>query len=220
MDVAILAATENLENLQKALAELHAEVIAIPPFDEEFLERGHAIHFRCGDPQLEHLRVDVMSRMRGVADFADLWERRTTLGLEDGREVDLLSLPDLVTAKKTQRDKDWPMIRALLESNYDHFYKEPTPERVDFWLRELRTPELLIQAVCRFPNHAQALATTRPAVAVALSGDEDAVQQALDEEMARERAADRAYWAPLKKELEQLRMSRGRDSFRGPGLPD
>jgi hypothetical protein len=29
-----------------------------------------------------------------------------------------MGLPDLVQAKKTQPDKDWPMIRRLVEVNY------------------------------------------------------------------------------------------------------
>ena len=64
------------------------------------------------------MRVDVMSKMRGVDSFARLWRRRTVIKLPDGTGCDLLSLPDLVQAKKTQRDKDWPMIRRLVEAHY------------------------------------------------------------------------------------------------------
>jgi len=49
-----------------------------------------------------------MSRPRVVGPFATLWRRRTTLSLPDGFSFDVLSLPDLVRAKKTQRDKDCP----------------------------------------------------------------------------------------------------------------
>ena len=41
-----------------------------------------------------------------------------TVETPSGITLELLSLPDLVTAKKTQRDKDWPMIRRLIEANY------------------------------------------------------------------------------------------------------
>ena len=210
MDVTVLASTENLGRLKAALAELRAEVIAVPPFQEIYLERGHAIHFRCDDPIAERMRVDVMSKMRGVAGFEDLWERRTTMILEDGLEANLLSLPDLVTAKKTQRDKDWPMIRALVEVNYEEFYDDPTPERVRFWLEELRTPDLLIEAVRRFPDETRETAEAREAAREALTGNFVAVERALEVEMADERAADREYWAPLRRELEDLRRSRGR----------
>ncbi|MGA2557773.1 MAG: hypothetical protein ABSG04_16005, partial [Verrucomicrobiota bacterium] len=105
-DFAILAAAANLARLRKALAELQAEPIAVPPFELKFLRRGHAVHFRCRHPEAMRLRVDVMGQMRGVEPFGRLWRRRTTLQLPDGTECDLLSLPDLVRAKKTQGDKD------------------------------------------------------------------------------------------------------------------
>ncbi|HEX5725388.1 MAG TPA: hypothetical protein VFX98_07965 [Longimicrobiaceae bacterium] len=201
MDIHLLASAENLSRLKDALAELAAEVIAVPPFEEEFLERGHAVHFRCGDG----LHLDVMARMRGVGPFEEAWERRTLLTIDEGMEIPLLSLPDLVAAKKTQRDQDWPMIRRLVEANYAAFYDAPTPQRVRFWLDELRSPALLVEAVARFPDEARAAAERREAVACVLQGYEEEVQEELDEEMARERAADRLYWAPLRKELEELR---------------
>src|SRR6266581_6701432 len=58
---------------------------------------------------------------------------------------ELMSLPDLVQAKKTQRDKDWPMLRRLVEVNYFANRETPTREQVRFWFLELRTPELLIE---------------------------------------------------------------------------
>ncbi|HUE83062.1 MAG TPA: hypothetical protein VMM84_13185 [Pyrinomonadaceae bacterium] len=36
-DLAILASSENLTKLNKALRELQAEVIAVPPFEEKYL---------------------------------------------------------------------------------------------------------------------------------------------------------------------------------------
>lgn len=210
LDAAVLASPSNLDRLTAALTELRAEVIAVPPFEKDYLERGHAVHFRCWDPDAEGIRVDVMSKMRGVDEFAGLWERRTTIKVDEGPETQLLSLPDLVAAKKTQRDKDWPMIRALVDTNYEAFYDDPNPQRIHFWLDELRTPELLIEVTARFPDEAREASGRRPAVTPAIAGDEAAIEAALDEEMERERAADRAYWAPLRKELEDLRRMRGR----------
>lgn len=83
-----------------------------------------------------------MSILRGVLAFETLWERRVTLLDPSDTQIHLLALPDLVKAKKTQRDKDWPMVRRLIEA--DIMQHQAT-------------------------------------------------------------AADRAYWAPLKAELEQLR---------------
>jgi hypothetical protein len=41
-DFAIVAAPANLARLKRALAELKAEVIAVPPFELKYLRRGHA----------------------------------------------------------------------------------------------------------------------------------------------------------------------------------
>lgn len=151
-DLAILATTENLQRLREALDELQAEVIAVPPFDAKYLEQGLAVHFRCRRPDYDGLRIDVMSVMRGVDAFPDLWQRRTTIELPDGQQVDLMNVADLVKAKKTQRDRDWPMIRALVEQHFIRFRDEATPEAVQFWLSEARTPEVLIEVSQRFPS--------------------------------------------------------------------
>ena len=64
-DFALLANSANLARLRKALDELQANPIAVPPFALKYLRRGHAVHFRCQHPDALHMRVDIMSRMRG-----------------------------------------------------------------------------------------------------------------------------------------------------------
>ena len=78
-DIAILCDRQNLNRLKIALRELQAEPIAVPPFEQEYLERGHAIHFRCQAEEVKDVRLDIMSQMRGAAPFEELWTRRTTL---------------------------------------------------------------------------------------------------------------------------------------------
>ncbi len=211
-DFAILASPDNLGRLREAMRALRAEVIAVPPFEAAYLARGHAVHFRCGDAETRGFRVDVMAMLRGVDPFPDLWARRTTWELPEGLQVETLSLPDLVASKKTQRDKDWPMVRRLIEASYAQGFDAPTPERVRFWLRELRTPELLTEAVHRFPDEARQAAEQRQAVEAALAGDAERVAVCMDQEEVEERALDRAYWTPLKTELERLRHDHRRTS--------
>jgi hypothetical protein len=208
VDLALVADDENLSRLSQALDELQASVIAIPPFEAEFLHQGLAVHFRCSAPGVEGLRVDVMSVMRGVDDFQDLWERRTSIEV-DGLVVDLLSLPDLVRAKKTQRSKDWPMVRRLIEAHWFQNESEATPERIDFWIHECRTAELLIEMVRRFRSEAKARQSERAAIAVAFGGDLEAVERALEEERNAIASQDKAYWLPLRKTLEALRRRGG-----------
>jgi hypothetical protein len=57
------------------------------------------------------MRIDVISVMRGVDSFEEIWVRRTTVEVAPGESYEVISLPDLVRSKKTQIDKDWPMIR-------------------------------------------------------------------------------------------------------------
>ena len=75
-DIAVLASPDNLDLLRAALRELQARRIAVPPFEIQYLLRGHAIHFRSYHPEAPHMRVDVMSVMRGVDQFETLWSRR------------------------------------------------------------------------------------------------------------------------------------------------
>jgi hypothetical protein len=90
-DFAILADAANLERREAARRELQASVIAVPPLSLEHLRRGHAVHFRCRHPEADGLRVDVMSTMRGVAEFPELRERRATLQGADGTIYELMS---------------------------------------------------------------------------------------------------------------------------------
>ena len=208
IDFAILASEENLIQLRTCLDELDAEVIAVPPFSLEYLERGHAIHFRCATPEAAGLRVDIMTKLRGVDDFERLWKRRNTIMSDDGTEFQLLSLPDLVKAKKTERDKDWPMIRRLLEADYFAGRDQPTQEQVEFWLLELRTPELLIETALAHPDIVSNVEAIRPLLKPASIGDAVLMAEALLSEEREQREADKEYWQPLKAELEQLRRDR------------
>lgn len=205
IDFVLLADAENYERLQRALVELQANRIAVPRFDPAVLDRGHAVHFRCQAAGVEGLRVDLMTKLRDVPDFARLWERRTAYQDADGTEYHLLSVPDLVLAKKTQRSKDWPVIELLVAIHHRENAAAPTPEWITFWLADARTPELLV-ALCRcFPEEARSTQSRRPLLTLAISGDLEALREALDAEVRAEQAKDRAYWEPLRRELEAFR---------------
>ena len=208
LDLAVLATPEALSVLSAALNALHASVIAVPSFDVRYLERGHAVHFSIPDGSTSPLRVDIMSRLRGVDAFPSLWERRTTIALPTGEDntevlVDVMSLEDLVAAKKTQRDKDWPMLRRLVDASYVAARDDAvTDAHVAFWLAELRSPVFLSELIARYPE--AAARSKRPVVRAALNHDD--MDVALAAEQAQIMVEDRAYWAPLRRELEALRF--------------
>ncbi len=167
-DLALLADGDSLQRFREALTALDAAPVAVPPFELDYLLRGHAVHFRCAHPEAAGMRIGVMTTMRGVAPFEALWERRTTLDSGDGSLVELMGLADLVQAKKTQRDKAAQCHRQAAEADVER----------------------------------------RPLLASAVRGDLDGLAAGLDEEQRGEQAADRAYWATLRRELEILRRAR------------
>lgn len=228
IDLAILADDASLAALTAAVGELQAEQIAVPRLDRSLLDAGHAVHFRCRALGVEGIRVDVMSRMRGVDSFERLWERRAVLA----NGIEVLSLADLVKAKKTQRDKDWPMLRRLLEVDYFARRDRCTDQDVMFWLKESRTPSILIELAKAFPELAGGV--DRAAIRTVMEGSaakqsqgttespgaieaftEARIIEALRSEEERERDADRAYWAPLRAQLEELRRDRPRGTDGG-----
>ena len=205
-DIAVLAEEDNLNRILSAMTDLSAEVIAVPQFNEEFLKRGHAVHFRCHHPDALGMRIDIMSVMRNVDPFEKLWKRRTSIKTDEGA-YDLISLPDLVLAKKTQRDKDWPMIRRLVEANYFENKNIPQKNHVRFWLKELRTPELLIEIADKYKKQVPCVLKERPLLALACANSIKDLQKALIDEEIAEREKDREYWNPLKEDLERIRRS-------------
>ncbi len=180
-DIAILASSENCELLKSALRTLQAHRIAVPPFELSFLQKGHAIHFRCYHPEVFRIRIDVMSVMRGVDVFEKLWERRARIMLPTEGAVELLSLPDLVRAKKTQRDKDWPMIRRLIDAEYVGT-TYPSDDKVEFWLMESRTPRMLVELAQRYKQQAAELVSARSLLAAAIQGNEAVIEDGLAQE--------------------------------------
>ena len=155
------------------------------------------------------MRVDVMTKMRGVGSFSKLWGRRTTISIDETRQFDLMSIPDLVKAKKTQRDKDWPMVRRLVEVNYFENREHPTAQQIRFWFLELRTPELLIELSSRHGHTPPSLIRKRSLLKLIRPGNETILAEALHAEERSEREADREYWLPLRAELDRC-DTRGR----------
>ena len=176
-DIALICDRDNLARLQSAVEELQAERIAVPPFEPAYLLRGHAVHFRCRAAGVEGMRLDVMAKMRGVAAFDELWQRRTTIEDESGVVIEVMSLPDLVAAKKTQHDRDWPMIRRLVEAHYSAHPGDQSVQQVRFWLNSSRTASMLIQLAAEHPELTGESSITRPLLAHALQPDLAALEQ-------------------------------------------
>lgn len=215
LDLVITARPQTLSRLETALAELQAERIAVPPLQLELLERGHAVHFRCHRADVTGLRIDLLTRPPRIMDLPGLWARSVSMPLPDGESVPVAALEDLVATKKTQRDKDWAMIGSLIDADTIRYQRQATPDRIAFWLRESRNADQLLLLAATVPDLAAAATPIRPLLAAAIHGDRDAVELELAHEQIRGKAADRAYWAPLLAELEQMRWAERREGAPG-----
>lgn len=220
VDIVIPPDDQNLDRFRLALAELEAQPIAVPPFEADYLKRGHAVHFRCAHPDAMGMRLDVMSALRGVDEFSILWERRIEIEDDLGSVIPVIGIEDLVKAKKTQREKDWPMIRRLVETHYSQHLESPTPEQITFWLRESRTSEMLYRLGRQFPEEAKNNIEQRQFLWRVVCFEElPYIDKELEDEQMKEMYADRRYWNVLKAELEQLRNQR-LDQLRKPPAGD
>lgn len=209
-DFVVLASPANLKVLARALKILKAVPVYYPELTISYLLKGHACHFRCGARGVEGLRVDLMSKLKGCDAFGKLWARRNRVKISGLGAVDILSLKDLVQSKKTQRDKDWLMLSRLVEN--DIFINEGSGSsaKVSWWLAQCRVPETLAKLCADHPGPARRGIARRPLLREAIKNDSKKLSDQLKKEEAAERARDLAYWLPLKKELETLRLSRER----------
>lgn len=205
IDLAVAVSSKNLLNLRYALDELKAERIFVPELREDVLLKGHACHFRCQMKDVKGLRIDIIGIMRGVEPFYKIWKRRQNIELSEIGNIAVIGLADLIKAKKTQRDKDWPMIRRLIEVDIYNASSNPLQDKVCFWLAECRTPELLVKLAAKYPNIALKMTENRPLLISAIKGNQDDLQRFLRDEEDKERELDKQYWVPLKSELEVWR---------------
>lgn len=203
-DFVILCNSENIKHLKKALNELKAEPIYFPSLKAEYLERGHACHFRCKARDVLGLRVDIMSNMRGCEAFEKLWTRRKTINIKNNSAIDVIGITDLVQSKKTQRDKDWFMLKQLVENDINS-RNNPSKEKIKWWLIESRSADSLIRLSKKYSALAKECLKKRPLLKSAIMPNAQKLNIGLNEEELIERQKDIEYWAPLKQELEALR---------------
>lgn len=207
-DFVILCSSDNLKRLEGALLELRATLVYVPPLRAEYLERGHACHFRCKAKDVEGLRIDVMSRLRGCEPFDNLWKRKKTIRLKNGGIIDVIGLEDLVQSKKTQRDKDWFMLKQLVENDIIINKNNPPEEKIKWWLLESRSADSLIGLSEKYSASVKECIKKRPLLKWAIIASAPKLNSGLYVEELMERQKDIEYWRPLRKELEFLRQKK------------
>ena len=97
-----------------------------------------------------------------------------------------------------------------MDSKVLQTFKNAGQEKILFWLKECRTPDLLIEIAKKNVALCKNLLQDRPLLKEALNQDSEAIENALIKEEMIEKRKDREYWIPLRKELEQWRFARKR----------
>ena len=212
LDLMLAAAPDVLPRLDKALAALQADLIAVPQLSAELLNRGHAVHFRCRRADVADLRLDFMTKPPRLPDPAAIWRRRVVFDFDFG-PVSVVALEDLIATKKTQRDKDWATIGMLIEADMVAHQATAADDHVALWIREARDADMLIELASAYPRMALDCAVDRPLLLSAINSDRDRLELELATEQIRGKQADREYWAPLRLELEQMRHEQRRTNL-------
>lgn len=97
-------------------------------------------------------------------------------------KLPVIGLSDLVKAKKTQKDKDWPMIRRLIEADIYKAPDDPAEDKICFWFTECRTPESLILLAEKYPEIASRMSANRPLLRSAIKSSREELQRLIRDE--------------------------------------
>lgn len=203
-DLVVLCNQENINNIKEALKALRAERIYVPPLEKDFLQKGHACHFRCLDEEIKGIRIDIIAKMRNCDEFVKLWERRATIEVNKNEKIEVIGLRDLVLSKKTQRDKDWLMLTRLVDNDIA-ITENPDHDKIKWWLCECRSLQNIINLCEKYREKAIECSNRRPLLNEALTNNNEGCLALLKEEERIQRQEDKEYWDPLIKELEMLR---------------
>jgi hypothetical protein len=184
-----------------------------PPLDVSYLEEGHGFHFILPSKTME-VFVDVMGSPPRVSSFPQAMKRSRQMTTPWGR-IPVVSIPDLVELKKTQRLEDYPVISRLVLT---HCHNPSTA-------RNITTVAWAFANMFDFPG-LTALAKQYQAIILSsadrrmtalermirpLSGGHlpQRVQDALEADIMRRvqfcRRADQIYWKPIIASLKRLR---------------
>ncbi len=100
------------------------------------------------------------------------------------------------------------MIRRLVEADYFTYRGKAGAKQIGFWLKEARSPEILIELKREFPARFAQEAKKRRVLRAVAKKPVQELEKLLRREEDLERTKDRAYWRPLRREMELLRKTK------------
>jgi hypothetical protein len=141
---------DNIRRLRGAMKALGARPRFLPPLELKWLAKGHGVHFSFLHAGRKYL-LDFLGKPPRVSGFAQAWRDATRIRWH-GLEIRVLDIPRLVRTKKTNRDKDYPAIQALVDSVFEEAFKmkRPSPRVLSFLVEESRSASQLKKILDRW----------------------------------------------------------------------
>ena len=225
LDIWLCPQDANLQRFIKALRTLRARYYKLTPsLTITYLRKGHGFHFTLPAEDRPDWYLDVMGVPPRSSAFNVAWRRsirmKTPLGM-----VPVVSVPDLVELKKTQRLEDYAVISRLVVAlmNKSGLPTEALAQaglkpshRLARWaVQNIFSPALLTELIQQQPWVAtcqgrgmagirafgfKIVKRKKPGL-----GLEQRVEREMLVRMAKYQAADRRYWRRIIAELKSLR---------------
>lgn len=208
---------ENLDRVLNALGQLQARVGALtPPLTEANARCGHGFHFIVTESDGQRWPVDILGQPPRVGEFEEAYDEAVSSvpSLPELKSIDCFRL---VALKKTDRERDYPIIARLVEIMVEDWLQRGTvtPEQIRWACCEARSapPFYLLRDL---PHFAEVFRSCgRPCLRViseSLSQNSllddtllEHFQAALDEEKRQLQRESREYWRGIIARLKELR---------------
>jgi len=218
LDLWIDPGDDNVRRFLDALRDLRARVHKLtPPLTRAALDRGHGFHFLI--PLREGaVYLDVMGRPPRVGRFAEAWKRAENMPTPWSR-LPVVSIPDLVEMKKTNRPADYDVITRLALIRVGRADR-PSPALLGWALDHLFRVEDVLEFLRRFGTSRglgspRGMAWTRRWKGLLARGEEPSVAEvdraarALGAKAQKLQASGRRYWLVRIDERRRLRSGGG-----------
>jgi hypothetical protein len=180
-----------------------------PPWELEWLTRGHGFHFVLPESDGPEVYLDVMGAPPRVPAFAEAAKSAQWMETDWGN-VHVVGIRELVELKKTQRLEDYPIIGRLALAWLEQMKCVPTGEDYRWSLEQVFTLPELQRLLEAHPAAVTALPASLQNYAKQLPGGsteqvESEVATNLQGRIAELQQADRSYWRGIIRELKELR---------------
>lgn len=218
IDLWINPTQDNRARFLAALRASHARYYKLtPPFEIEYLVRGHGFHFILPGGAEPEVFLDVMGRPPRVDSFAAAHATANWMDTDWGRVL-TIGVKELVELKKTQRLEDYPIISRLVLAWFEQPGSTNTSSDYHWAVENVFTLSELRRLLEQHPAATSSLPVDAPAplkefARCVRSGNEPPEQIDIDvtawmqERMQRLQQADRGHWRAIIAELRRYRTT-------------